>query len=68
MQREREEIGTEKVLPEVVVDGGVGQVDIRPVDETFAFGVGGALEVLESSKRKTTGALIWESKASRRQT
>ena len=57
LQREREEIGTEKVLPEVVVDGGVGQVDIRPDDEAFAFGVGGTLEVLEKLEAENDGRL-----------
>jgi len=57
LQREREEIGTEKVLPEVVVGGGVGQVDIRPDDESFAFGVGGALEVLEKLEAENDGRL-----------
>jgi len=57
LQREREEIGTEKVLPEIVVDGGVGQVDIRPDDEAFAFGVGGALEPLEKFEAENDGRL-----------
>ena len=57
LQREREEIGTEKVLPEVVVDGGVGQVDIGPDDEAFAFGVGGALEPLEKLEAENDGRL-----------
>ena len=57
MQREREEIGTEKVLPEVVVDGGVGQVDIGPDDKAFAFGVGGTLEVLEKFEAENDGRL-----------
>jgi hypothetical protein len=57
LQREREEIGTEKVLPEVVVDGGVGEVDIGPDDEAFAFGVGGALEMLEKLEAEDDGRL-----------
>ena len=57
LQREREEIGAEKVLPEVVVDGWVGQVDIRPGDEAFAFGVGGALDVLEKLEAENNGRL-----------
>jgi len=57
LQREREEIGTEKVLPEVVVDGGVGEVDIRPDDKAFAFGVGGTLEVLEKFEAENDGCL-----------
>ena len=55
MQREREEISTEKILPEVVVDGGVGEVDIRPDDKAFAFGVGGTLEVLEKFEAENDG-------------
>ncbi len=57
MQGKREEISTEKVLPEVVVDGGVGQVDIGPDDEAFAFGVGGALESLEKLEAENDGRL-----------
>lgn len=57
LQREREEIGAEKVLPEVVVDGGVGQVDIGPDEKTFAFGVGGTLEVLEKLEAENDGRL-----------
>jgi len=57
LQRQREEIGTEKVLPEVVVGGGVGQVDIRPDDEAFAFGVGGTLDVLEKLEAENDGRL-----------
>ena len=57
LQREREEIGTEKVLPEAVVSGGVGEVDIRPYDKAFAFGVGGALEVLEKFEAENDGCL-----------
>ena len=57
LQGEREEIGTEKVLPEVVVDGGVGEVDIWPDDESFAFWVGGALESLEELEAEYDGRL-----------
>ena len=57
LQREREEIGTEEVLPEVVVGGRVGQVDIRPDDEAFAFWVGGALDVLEKLEAENNGRL-----------
>jgi len=57
LQREREDIGTEKVLPEVVVDYVVGEVDIRPDEKAFAFGVGGALDVLEKLEAEDDGRL-----------
>ena len=57
MQREREEIGTEKVLPVIVVGGRVGEVGIWPDEESFAFGVGGALEVLEKFEAENDGRL-----------
>ena len=44
---QREEIGAEKVLPVVVVEGGVGEVDIGPNHKAFAFRVGGTLEPLK---------------------
>ena len=55
MQRQREEICAHKVLPEVVVGGRVGEVDVGPDGETFPLRVGGALEALEQFEAKDGG-------------
>ena len=55
LQRQREKIGAHKVLPEIVVDGWVGEVDVGPDGETFSFWVGGALGVLEQFKAEDDG-------------
>ena len=34
LEREREEVGAEEVLPEIIVGCGVCEVDIRPDDES----------------------------------
>ena len=47
LQGQREKIGAEEVLPEIIICGGIGEVYIRPDDEAFASGVGGTLEPLE---------------------
>ena len=47
-----EQIGAKEVLPVAVVCARVGQVDVGPEDETFAFWVGGALEQLEEFEAK----------------
>ena len=50
LQRQGKQICAEEVLPEIVVGRGVGEVDIGPDDETFAFWVGGTLEPLKEFK------------------
>ena len=44
LQGQREKICAEKVLPEIVVNGRVGEVNIGPDNQAFAFRVGGTLE------------------------
>ena len=55
LEREREEVGAEEVLPEIIVGCGVCEVDIRPDDESFAFRVGGALQPLEELEAENDG-------------
>ena len=39
LQRQGKVISTEKVLPKIIIEGGIGEVDIGPDDEAFALGV-----------------------------
>ena len=55
MQWQGEEIGAEEILPVVVVCGGIGQVEIGPDDEPFAFWVGRTLKPLEEFKAENNG-------------
>jgi hypothetical protein len=52
LQRQRNQIRTEEVLPEIVVGSRVGKVNIRPDNQAFAFQVGGTLQPLKELEAK----------------
>lgn len=47
LQRQGEQICAHKVLPDIVVGGRVGEVNIGPGNQAFSFEVGGTLQPLK---------------------
>jgi hypothetical protein len=57
LQGQGEQIRTEKILPEIAVNGGVGKVNIRPDNQAFTFRGGGTLKPLKEFEAKDNGGL-----------
>ena len=57
LQGQGKEISAEEVLPEIAVNSGVGEVNIRPDNQAFTFGGGGTLKPLKEFEAKDNRGL-----------